>query len=83
MVDSTKNMFPSISFFPADFAGQRVLDKDPTGWLDGARPQPKICLQLFKIIIVKLYVEDLQCGDKTIWQWNCQIVLYGVTILTF
>jgi len=44
MVDSSKNMFPSISFFLADFASQRVLDKDPTGWLDGTRPQPKIRL---------------------------------------
>ncbi len=41
-------MFPSIwklkiramliSFFPAGFAGQGVLNKSPTVWLDGARP---------------------------------------------
>ncbi len=35
--------------FPVGFASQRVLDKDPLVWLDGARP-PKACLQCIKSI---------------------------------
>ena len=30
--------------FPASFASQGVHYKDPTVWLDGARPPPKVCL---------------------------------------
>jgi hypothetical protein len=32
--------------FPVGFASQRVLEKDPLVWLDGARP-PKACLQVY------------------------------------
>jgi hypothetical protein len=31
-----------ISFFMAGFAGQGVVNKDPTVWLDGAKPPPKV-----------------------------------------
>jgi hypothetical protein len=34
------------SIFTAGFAGQRDLDKDPTAWLDGARPPPLVLLVL-------------------------------------
>jgi len=31
---------------PASFVGrQRFFNKDPTIWLNGARPPPKVCLQ--------------------------------------
>ncbi len=29
------------SFFPAIFIGPGILNKDPTAWLEGARPPPK------------------------------------------
>ncbi len=41
MVDSMKNMFPSISFFWQALP-TRVLSKDPTVRLDGSGPPTKI-----------------------------------------
>ncbi len=37
------------SIFPAGFAGQGVLNKDHTVWLDGARPNPKSTSKTFKL----------------------------------
>ncbi len=35
---SEKNVFPSVLFFTCGFAGQGILNEDPTVWIDGARP---------------------------------------------
>ncbi len=39
--------------FPAGFAGQGILDKDTTFWLDGAKSPPKYactCVKLLKLL---------------------------------
>ncbi len=35
--------------FPFDLAGLGVLSKDPTVWLDGASPPPKVLVNNFQI----------------------------------
>ncbi len=48
--------------FPVGFASQRVLDKDPLVWLDGARP-PKACLQVYK----KYALDEKQQSGCWLW----------------
>ncbi len=39
------------NIFPSGFAGQGVLNKDPTVWLDGARSPPKYVCKYVKIVL--------------------------------
>ncbi len=41
--------------FPASFANQRVLNKDPTVWLDGAIPPPKVVVTNFNLKLNGLF----------------------------
>jgi hypothetical protein len=61
----------------ASFAGQRVLNKDPTVFPHGARPPPRYVSKYIEIKIGEFYINDIQFGDKTIQQLNCRIDFYG------
>jgi hypothetical protein len=54
--------------FPFDLAGMEVLSKDPTVWLDGACPHPKVLANNFQ-----LKNENFACNDKKSknWQSHC------------
>jgi hypothetical protein len=42
------------------FPGQGVLIKNPTVWIDGARPPPKNVCKFIKIKIAELYTNHVQ-----------------------
>ncbi len=42
-----KNWSYAQIIFPGGFANQDILNKDPTVWLDGARPPPKYVIIQF------------------------------------
>ncbi len=60
MAELAKNMFQ------ASFSRQRVLIKDPTVWLDGARPPQRYIYKYMKIKIAESYINDIQFGYRTI-----------------
>ncbi len=71
-------MFPSIYIIcTAGFAHKGVLNKDPTSWLDGARPPPRYISKYIWIKIATLYISDIWFGDKLLSDGDCQIILCG------
>ncbi len=51
-----RQIFLANPFFPAGFTGQGVLKKNPTVWLDGARPpQIKSNYEFDKVIILQTW----------------------------
>jgi hypothetical protein len=62
---SEKNVSDYI-IFPAGFTDQGVLNKDPTVWLEGARPH----LQLCKTKIAESYIKDTKFSTKTNQRWK-------------
>ncbi len=49
MVGLAKKMVSKYIIFLAGFADQGVLKKDPTVWLEGARPTPKYISKYLKV----------------------------------
>jgi hypothetical protein len=62
MLDSAKNKY---IIFLLGFTGQWVLYKDPTIWLDEARPPPRYISKHIKIKIAESYISEIRFGDKT------------------
>ncbi len=65
---SEKKHFSKYIIFMASFAGQGVLNKDPTVCPHGARPPPRYVSKYIEIKIAESYINDLQFGDNTIQQ---------------
>jgi hypothetical protein len=49
-----------------------VLNKDPTVWLDGARPPTKVLANTFKLKMNLSFVSIKEICKKRIWQSGCE-----------
>ncbi len=54
-------VFTFCHFFPASFASERLLNKDPTVWLDGARPATTSILPSFLGIPLRTHPQKYLC----------------------
>ncbi len=66
MVDSVKKYVSKYNILLVAFAGKGVLIKDPTVWLDGAKPPQRYICKYIKILIAQLCINDIWFGDNTI-----------------